>query len=50
MQAAKNRKGEKALSRACGTAGPLQGQTVLVCFHLLCFSFSYKTTGSKFKS
>lgn len=34
----KSRMGEEALSRACGTAGPLQRQTVLVWFYLLCFS------------
>lgn len=41
------RRGEKALSKA----GPLQKPTALVWFSLLGFSlFSYKTTGSKFKS
>lgn len=34
----KNRTGEEALSGACGAAGPLQRQTALVWFCLLCFS------------
>lgn len=39
---AKNGKKEKALSRGCGTAGPLQRQSLLICFYLLCCFFPTK--------
>lgn len=38
-QVAENRKGEEALRRAGGTAGPLLRQMVLVWFYLPCFYF-----------